>query len=154
MHTSFSKIADSVLKFNTGWRDAAHTVWKDLGSKRYEPWRVEGLAEDMTYSVVHLNRLYVFYFCVHSYCLCTLSWCFHQNGFRCVLFVQWGELALPVFEGWNGAWGAEGKPPVDPGVLPNASKFAKSAFALAFCAAGGGVRMRFRQMNKKDTMRG
>lgn len=56
---------------------------------------------------------------------------------------------VPVFEGWNGAWGAEGKPPVDPEVLPNASKFAKSAFALAFCAAGDGVRMRFRQMNKK-----
>lgn len=41
--------------------------------------------------------------------------------------------------------GAEGKPPVDPEVLPNASKLAKSAFALAFCAAGGGVRMRFRR---------
>lgn len=74
---------------------------------------------------------------------------FMWEWFGCVSFVEWRELALPVFEGWNEAWGAEGKPPVDPGVLPNASKLAKSAFALAFCAAGGGVRMRFRQADEQ-----
>lgn len=76
-----------------------------------------------------------------------MSLCESDAG--CVPFVQWRELALPVFEGWNGAWGAEGKPPVDPEVLPNASKLAKSAFALAFCVAGGGVGMRFRQTNEQ-----
>lgn len=67
-------------------------------------------------------------------------------------------LALPVFEGLKGGWGAEGKPPADIDALPNASKLAKSAFA--FCVAGGSDRMRFRQTDrqtdeqKKSTMRG
>lgn len=56
---------------------------------------------------------------------------------------RWG-CGLPVFEGWNGVWvaaaagAAAGKRPVDPEVLPNASKLAKPAFALAFCVTGGG----------------
>lgn len=42
-------------------------------------------------------------------------------------------------------------------MLPNASKLAKSAFVLVFGAAGGDIRMRFRQTDgkktKKNTMR-
>lgn len=48
-----------------------------------------------------------------------------------------------MLEAGNEAWGAEGKPHIDPGVLANASKLAKSAFVLAFCAAGGVVTMTF-----------
>lgn len=65
---------------------------------------------------------------------------------------RWGR-GLPVFEGWNGVWvvaaAAAGKPPVDPEVLPNASKLAKPA--LAFCVAGGGDRRTdtHKQTNKK-----
>lgn len=66
----------------------------------------------------------------------------------CLYIIHKIELALPVFEGWNWVWVAEGKPPVDPEVFPNASKLAKPAFVLAFCVAGGGVMMRFRQANK------
>lgn len=73
-----------------------------------------------------------------------MSLCMHDLD-----FVQWIGLALPVFEGWNGVWAAEGKPPVDPEVLPNASKLAKSGFVLAFCVAGGDARMQFREANKQ-----
>lgn len=45
---------------------------------------------------------------------------------------------LPGFGGWNGAWAAWGKPPVDPEELPKASNWAKSASALELCGAGGG----------------
>lgn len=82
-----------------------------------------------------MAKMFLFSLYVHSQCVCV-----HNYSSFCLE----RELALPVFVGWNGAWGAEGKPPVDPEVLPNASKLAKSAFALVFCAAGGGVRMRFR----------
>lgn len=79
---------------------------------------------------------------------------FVQSQYVCVHncrsfdLVQWVGFALPVSEGWNGVWAAEGKPPVDPEWLVNASKWAKSAFALVL-DADDGVRMRFRQTRKK-----
>lgn len=67
------------------------------------------------------------------------------------IYILWIELSLPVFEGWNEGWAAEGKPLVDPEVPSNASKLAKPAFALAFCDTGVGRWGSERQKKPKQT---
>lgn len=159
--------AQRSFKFDTGWMDFAHM--ESIGKQGIcvTTVKTQMATKLVTWQKTWLTICYMWIGCCGWLCLAymyILNTCvyiiiyanvFMWEWFRCVPFAQWRKRALPVFEGWNGAWGAEGKPPVDPEVLPNASKLAKSAFALAFCAAGGGVRMRFREADEqKNTMRG